>query len=648
MATTFFHRSLARWISLMSRGSKRGLVALLDAALGGVSVYLAVWLRLGEIPQSGLQLWPATIVAVCLAFPVFAVGGLYRTIFSQAGSRALLVIGRAVLIYGLFYATVFTFGSISGVPRTVGVLQPILLFLLMSISRVFAQVWLSDLTSVKDRPRVLIYGAGASGRQLAGALRGSGEIRVVGFIDDDSALHQSTIDGVPIIPSAAARVAVARLNVAEIYLALPSVPRIRRQQIIEELKHTGVHVRTLPGIIDLASGRVSVTDLRELDVEDLLGRPAIEPDAVLLSRTIAGKTVLVTGAGGSIGSELCRQIAAVGPTRLILFELNEYALYSIHQELLNTVLLDSSVECVPIIGSVLDANRFEALLDTWAVDTIYHAAAYKHVPLVEHNVSQGIQNNIFGTLTIARLAGRKKVKNFVLVSTDKAVRPTNVMGATKRAAELTLQALDREYPSTCFNMVRFGNVLGSSGSVVPLFRRQIAAGGPITITDFGVVRFFMTIPEAAQLVIQAGAMAEGGEVFVLDMGEPIKILDLAEKMIQLCGLTRRDAGNPDGEIEIVSVGLRPGEKLYEELLIGNNPLTTSHPRIFMAQEPYIPISELESFLAPLAEAARDEDGERAIAFLRELVPEFTPERETVDWMRESVSARRSVSVRSHA
>lgn len=648
MATSLLHRSLSRQISLLSRGSKRGLVALLDMALGGASVYFAVWLRLGQIPQSSLQLWPATIVAICLAFPIFVVGGLYRAIFSQAGSRALLVIGRAVLIYGLFYATVFTFGGISGVPRTVGVLQPILLFLLMSASRVFAQIWLSDLTSVKNRPRVLIYGAGASGRQLAAALRGSGQIRAVGFIDDDPALHQSTIDGVPIIPSAAARIAVARFNVTEIYLALPSVSRLRRQQIVEELKHTGVHVRTLPGIIDLANGRVSVADLRELDVEDLLGRPAIEPDAVLLSRTIVRQTVLVTGAGGSIGSELCRQIAAVGPARLILFELNEYALYSIHQELMNTVLRDSLVECLPIIGSVLDEHRMDALLGTWEVDTIYHAAAYKHVPLVEHNVSQGIRNNIFGTLTIANLAGRKKVRNFVLVSTDKAVRPTNVMGATKRAAELSLQALNSEYPDTCYSMVRFGNVLGSSGSVVPLFRRQIAAGGPITITDFEVVRFFMTIPEAAQLVIQAGAMAKGGEVFVLDMGEPIKIFDLAEKMIQLCGLTRRDAGNPDGDIEIVAVGLRPGEKLYEELLIGNNPLYTRHPRIFMAQEPYIPLGELKACLVPLAAAARDEDSERAIALLRNLVPEFTPERGTVDWMRESTDARRSVSVQSCA
>lgn len=626
------NRLIAYRASVLSRGSKRGLVALLDAALGAVSVYLAVWLRLGQLPQTGLELWPATVTAVCLAFPIFVIGGLYRAIFSQAGSMTLLVIGRAVLIYGLFYATVFTFGSISGVPRTVGVLQPILLFLFMAASRVFAQLWLSDVIAVKGRSRVLIYGAGASGRQLAAALRGSGEIKVVGFIDDNPTLHQSTIDGISIFASTGAQALVSKLNVEEIYLALPSVPRLRRLEIIEGLKHTGAHVRTLPGIIDLANGRVGVSDLRELDVEDLLGRAAIEPDTVLLSRHIVGQTVLVTGAGGSIGSELCRQIAAVGPKRLILLELNEFALYAIHQELSNTVGLRAPIEILPLIGSVLDVARLQALFETWPVDTIYHAAAYKHVPLVEHNVSQGIKNNAFGTMAIAQLAGKAKVANFVLISTDKAVRPTNVMGATKRTAELSLQALNVVFPDTCFSMVRFGNVLGSSGSVVPLFRRQIAAGGPITITDFEVVRFFMTIPEAAQLVIQAGSMAKGGEVFVLDMGEPIKILDLAEKMIQLCGLTRRDAKNPDGDIEIVAVGLRPGEKLYEELLIGNNPLYTRHPRIFMAQEPFMPMEDLQALLDPLAQAVENEDSDTAVTLLRQIVPEFVPERVSVDWM----------------
>lgn len=631
MPAAKLNRSIAHRASILSRGSKRGLVALLDAGLGAVSVYIAVWLRLGQLPQNGLQLWPAIVAAVCLAFPIFAVGGLYRAIFSQAGSMTLLVIGRAVLIYGLFYAAVFTFGSIPGVPRTVGVLQPILLFLLIAGSRVFAQLWLNDVVS-EQRSRVLIYGAGASGRQLAAALRGSGEIKVVGFIDDDPALHQSTIDGISIFPSIAAQSAVTKLNVDEIYLALPSVPRLRRLQIIENLKHTGAHVRTLPGIIDLANGRVNVTDLRELDIEDLLGRAAIEPDAALLSRHITGKTVLVTGAGGSIGSELCRQIAAVGPERLILLELNEFALYAIHQELSNANRAHSKVDLLPLIGSVLDDRRLRAIFSTWSVDTIYHAAAYKHVPLVEHNVSQGVRNNIFGTMTVARLAGEAKVANFVLISTDKAVRPTNVMGATKRTAELTLQALNDVFPHTCFAMVRFGNVLGSSGSVVPLFRRQIAAGGPITITDFEVVRFFMTIPEAAQLVIQAGAMANGGEVFVLDMGAPIKILDLAEKMIQLCGLTPRNAKNPNGDIEIVSVGLRPGEKLYEELLIGNNPRHTRHPRIFMAQEPFMPIDNLRVLLDPLIEAVANEDSQKAITLLRSIVPEFVPERTSVDWM----------------
>ena len=627
-------RRFGERVAVMRRGSKQGIVALLDAALGCVSVYIAVWLRLGEIPQVGLQLWPATLVAVCLAFPIFLIAGLYRAIFSQAGLVTLMAIGRAVLIYGLFYASVFTFGGIFGVPRTVGVLQPILLFLFMSLSRTFARFWLGDLVNRGGRLRVIIYGAGASGRQLAAALRGSGEVKVVGFLDDNLSLQQGMIDGTPILSPARAPGVVQKLRASEIYLALPSVPRLRRQQIVENLSHTGVHVRTLPGIMDLANGNVSVSDLRELDIEDLLGRAAIEPDPELMARNIAGKTVLVTGAGGSIGSELCRQIAAIGPERLILFELNEFALYSIHQELLSTVLAGTEIECLPMLGSVLDERRLAAVFATWRIDTIYHAAAYKHVPLVEHNVSQGVRNNIFGTMMVARLAGEASVAHFVLISTDKAVRPTNVMGATKRAAELSLQALNRVHPGTCYSMVRFGNVLGSSGSVVPLFRRQIARGGPITITDFGVVRFFMTIPEAAQLVIQAAAMAQGGEVFVLDMGEPIKISDLAEKMIQLSGLSRRDERNPHGDIEIVSVGLRPGEKLYEELLIGNNPLHTPHPRIFMAQEPSLPFETLLAYVDQLATAIDAEHSGRAIMLLRELVPEFSPERGCVDWMRD--------------
>lgn len=635
------HLSIARRAFVMSRWSKQGIVALLDAAFCVVSVYIAVWLRLGQVPRDGLELWPATVVAIGLALPIFFVCRLYRAIFSQAGLVTVLAIGRAVLIYGLFYASVFTFDGMSGVPRTVGVLQPILLFLFMSASRIFARFWLGDLIGASGRSRVLIYGAGASGRQLAAALRGSGEIKAVGFLDDNPALHQSTIEGVRIFSPAIAQATVARLDVSEIYLALPSVPRLRRQQIIESLKHTGVHVRTLPGIMDLANGRVSMTDLRELEVEDLLGRAAIEPDATLLARNIVGKTVMVTGAGGSIGGELCRQIAAVGPKRLILFELNEYALYAIHQELMGTILSDSSVECLPMIGSVLDETRLRALLANWSVDTIYHAAAYKHVPLVEHNVSQGVKNNVFGTMAVARVAGEARVTSFVLISTDKAVRPTNVMGATKRAAEQSLQALNRIFPDTCYSMVRFGNVLGSSGSVVPLFRKQIASGGPITITDFDVVRFFMTIPEAAQLVIQAGAMARGGEVFVLDMGAPIRILDLAEKMIQLCGLTRRSAHNPDGDIEIVSVGLRPGEKLYEELLIGNDPSQTPHPRIFMAHEPSLSMPTLQALLDALAEAVGAEDSERAIALLRQIVPEFTPDCDSVDWMLGGIHMRRA-------
>jgi FlaA1/EpsC-like NDP-sugar epimerase len=418
---------------------------------------------------------------------------------------------------------------------------------------------------------------------------------------------------------------VTRQDVTDILLALPNASRDRRKTIIDSLRSLPVHIRTLPGLADLASGRVTVQDFCELDVEDLLGRDPVPPDAALIARDLAGQVVLVSGAGGSIGGELTRQIVRQGPRQLLLLDHNEFGLYTIHQELLGICAAGGwSVELVPLLGSVANHARLRSICMAYRPATVYHAAAYKHVPMVEDNAGEGVANNVFGTLNMARAALESGVKRFVLVSTDKAVRPTNVMGATKRMAELVLQALAADTTHTCFTMVRFGNVLDSSGSVVPLFRRQLAAGGPLTVTHADVTRYFMTIPEAAQLVLQAGAMAVGGDVFVLDMGEPVKIMDLARRMVQLSGLSVRDDANPGGDIEIAITGLRPGEKLYEELLIGDNPERTVHPRIMKAQEPFIPWAQLAEDLQSLEAAAQHDDLAAIHAFLLQHVHGYQP------------------------
>ena len=418
---------------------------------------------------------------------------------------------------------------------------------------------------------------------------------------------------------------------------MPSASRQRRNELLELASQAHVQVRTLPGIMELANGQVSVSDLRELEIEDLLGRDPVPPQPQLLDKNLRGKVVLVTGAGGSIGSELCRQIIQSGPTQLLLLELNEYALYKVNQDLekLQAEGLAHRVELIPLLGSVQNAERLREIMRTWRPHTVYHAAAYKHVPLVEHNPAEGVKNNVFGTLLTAQMAAEQGVEDFVLVSTDKAVRPTNIMGTSKRLAEMALQALaadPAQASNTRFSMVRFGNVLGSSGSVVPLFRQQIKEGGPITLTHADITRYFMTIPEAAQLVIQAGAMATGGDVFVLDMGEPVKIIDLARRMVELSGLSIKDANNPGGDIELKINGLRPGEKLYEELLIGDNPLPTQHPRIMKAHEDFLDWARLTLKLEHLQQSLAINDVPQIRTLLKELVPGYQPEVEVVDWV----------------
>jgi FlaA1/EpsC-like NDP-sugar epimerase len=588
----------------LSRPAKRAVALAMDIVICLVTVAAAYWLRLGDwsMPR-GNQLW-SYVLPVIIAIPLFIRFGLYRAIFRYVGWGALISVVRACAIFGLAYATIFTIIGVTGVPRTIGIIQPILLFLIVGASRAAARFWLGggyqSLLRLSQRRRVLIYGAGSAGRQLAAGLANSEEMNVVGFVDDDRSLHASVMNGKNIYPPAQLPELIEKLEVSDLLLAIPSATRQRRNEIIESVRGTQASIRTLPGLTDLAHGRVTVNDLRELEIEDLLGRDPVAPDPALLAQNLAGKTILVSGAGGSIGSELCRQILRENPKHLLLVEMSEYNLYAIHQELINYIAEDGvTTNVVPVLSSVLQEEALDALIALWKPDTIFHAAAYKHVPLVEHNVVEGIRNNVFGTLTLATIAQRHGVADFVLISTDKAVRPTNIMGASKRLAELILQARALTSNITRFSMVRFGNVLGSSGSVVPLFRQQIRQGGPVTVTHEEITRYFMTIPEAAQLVIQAGTMAKGGEVFVLDMGEPVRIIDLARAMIELSGLTVRDEANPDGEIEVEVTGLRDGEKLYEELLIGDNPEVTDHSRIMKANELYLDWDALEPLLAQL-------------------------------------------------
>jgi FlaA1/EpsC-like NDP-sugar epimerase len=617
-----------------TRPTTRWIVVLVDAGLCATCCYISILLRLGFLPDRDTPYALMVCVSIAMAIPIFAAMGLYREIFSQAGVRTILAVGRACLIYALPFTTLFTYIGIWGIPRTLCLIQPILLFVSMAASRLFARYWLFGTNSLRRVPRrrVMIYGAGSAGRQLAGAIAHSADMAVVGFFDDNPALFGSIIDGCRIYSPADMSVALDRVTAEEILLALPSAPPARRKEIVARAREVKARIRTLPGLMDIAHGRVEMTQLREVQIEDLLGRESVEGDRAMMQQAIGGRVVMVTGAGGSIGSEICRRLLDLQPAALLLFDLSESALYEIDRELRERSVEPGAagIRIVPLLGSVFDEARVEEIVSTWRPEVIYHAAAYKHVPLVEYNVAQGVRTNAFGTLTLARVAARWSVPNVTLISTDKAVRPTNVMGATKRVAELIFQAFDRSSAATSFSIVRFGNVLGTSGSVVPLFRRQIRGGGPVTLTDRRMTRYFMTASEAAELVVQASAMSDGGEVFVLDMGEPVKIRDLAVNMIELAGLSVRDEENPSGDIPIVEVGLRPGEKLFEELLIGSNPLPTGHPRIFQARERFLPLDLLETKLERIESLLQAERRAELVSALAELVPEFHKEGGLVD------------------
>jgi len=611
-------------------GVKRLVVFVVDICICYVSTWVAYYLRLGEFISLERLTLPV-LLSILIAIPIFLVFGLYRVIFRYAGWSAIKAVAIAVTVYTLLYAPAVMVYTLDGVPRTIGILQPLILFFGVAGSRLLARAWLggSYLSRLAEtrRPQALIYGAGTAGQQLAVALRTSSNINVIGMVDDDQSLHDRVLGGIRIFSPDAVDEVILKKHVTHLFLAMPSASRAHRHKIINQVSRHQLVIRTLPSLTDLADGKVTVNDIKELEVDDLLEREPVDIDSDQYAGKINGRSVMVTGAGGSIGSELCRQIIDSQPRLLILIEFNEYALYLIHAELERRHLLsqfEPPTRVVPILCSVQDRQQLQQVIERWKPEAIYHAAAFKHVPLVESNIIEAFKNNVLGTLNLAQLALENEVQDFVLVSTDKAVRPTNVMGATKRLAEMILQALSANNQSvTCLSMVRFGNVLASSGSVIPKFKEQLAAGGPITVTHPEVTRYFMTIPEAARLVLQAAAMAKGGEVFLLDMGDPIKIVDLAKRMITLSGLSERNADNPEGDIEIKFIGLRPGEKLYEELLIGNDPESTMCKKIMKGQERWLPWTDLCIVLEEAKKFAKTDDVRGLLNILTSVVDGFS-------------------------
>ena len=627
---------LIKWFHSLSRVVKRLIMMFVDVLLIVTILTLSLSMRLGEWfwPQGDLVylLFFAPLVAI----PIFIKFGLYRAIVRYIGFKALWVIVQAVSLYALVWGVIVLLSGAQGVPRSVILINWILGMLLIGGSRIIGRWWFSDKKSYSvnafdKRKNVLVYGAGSAGIQLATALTYSQELNPIAFIDDEPTLSNHQIMGLKVHSSNNLGELVASMKIEEVLLAIPSVSRNRRNEIINNLEPYPVLVRTVPGVSELAQGKLKINDLNVVSINDLLGRDPVPPNQNYLRADITNKVVMITGAGGSIGSELCRQIIQLQPKKIVLFEQNEFSLYTIDQELIQKNL---KIDIAPILGSVLDSKQVERVCKTFSVQTIYHAAAYKHVPMIELNNFSGIENNIFGTLSCAEAAVLSNVETFVLISTDKAVRPTNIMGATKRFSEMILQALSKKYndKATNFSMVRFGNVLDSSGSVIPLFKKQIKEGGPVTVTDPAIIRYFMTIPEAAQLVIQAGAMSKGGDVFVLDMGEPVKILYLAKKMIHLSGLNIKDSNNPNGDIEILFTGLRPGEKLYEELLIGDSVLETEHQLILRSNEEMLPWSDLKLILNKLKTSVDKQNLEGARQALIEAVPGYKPQGDINDLM----------------
>ncbi|KQQ56913.1 hypothetical protein ASF84_07010 [Pseudomonas sp. Leaf127] len=653
---------LRAFLLALPRRQKRIIQVSTDVLLVWIALWASFLVRLGVddlINPLEKHTW-LFISAPVVAIPLFIRFGMYRAVMRYFGNDALIAIIKAVTLSALILGCmVYAYSNHQQiVPRSIMFnywwLSMVMIGgLRLAMRQYFLGDWFAAVQHVPFANRddglrkVAIYGAGAAGNQLVAALRMGRLMRPVAFIDDDESISNRVISGLQVYKPKHIQRMIEVTGAQEILLAIPSSTRGRRREVLGYLEGFPLHVRSVPGFMDLAAGRVKVDDLQEIDIADLLGRDSVPARENLLEHCIKGQTVLVTGAGGSIGSELCRQILLLKPTVLLLFDHSEFNLYTILSELEQRISRESlTVKLLPILGSVRNHPRLLDIMKTWKVDTVYHAAAYKHVPMVEHNIAEGVVNNVVGTLNTAQAALQAGVSNFVLISTDKAVRPTNVMGSTKRLSEMILQALSREAApvmfgdqsnvhqvnKTRFSMVRFGNVLGSSGSVIPLFHKQIQSGGPLTVTHPKITRYFMTIPEAAQLVIQAGSMGQGGDVFVLDMGEPVRIIELAEKMIHLSGLSIRSEKNPHGDISIEFTGLRPGEKLYEELLIGDNVVATEHPMIMSASEDYLPWETMKMLLTRLLTAVNDDDYNTVRQLLRETVSGYAPDGEIVDWI----------------
>ena len=615
------------WLLSLSRVNKQIIILSIDSVLLVFMLLASFSIRLGYwyFPQSDL-IW-VILGSPIIAAPIFVRFGLYHAVIRYIGFKALWAVVQAVSLYALIWGVVGFMMAVEGIPRSVILINWALSLLTIGGLRIIARAVLSSRASGNTK-RVLVYGAGDAGVQLVSALEHASEYHPVGLIDDSKELQGHQIRGLTIYSVSDISSVINKLKVDEVLIAMPSASRTKRLDIINTLEPYPILVRMLPGMAELAQGKVSIGDLREVSIKDLLGRDTVEANKDLLGMNITNKTVVVTGAGGSIGSELCRQIVSLKPKALVLYEMSELALYTIEKELSSIDI--HPIDIYPILGSVNNKNRLSNVFERFDVDTIYHAAAYKHVPMVEFNNTEGVDNNLFGTLNCAQVAIDTGVETFVLISTDKAVRPTNTMGATKRSAELVLQALAAKQSSTKFTMVRFGNVLGSSGSVIPLFKQQIKEGGPVTVTDKDIIRYFMTIPEAVELVIQAGAMGLGGDVFVLDMGKPVRIDDLAKKMIRLSGLEVKDESHPDGDIEIEYTGLRPGEKLYEELLIGDNVSDTDNPLIMRAEEEMLTWDEISPILDELQSAIRQCDQAKLRELLIQIIPGFKPQSDISD------------------
>lgn len=606
----------------LPRKTKQLVLIIYDFVAIIPCLFLSFYIRLGEwfYPYGNNELLIFLFASPLLGVTVFILFGFYRNIIRYMSFQTLWVIAQGTLMYSVLWGLLSYMFNIDEIPRSVIIINWFLIFILISGSRFFARWILLEASSNK----VIIYGAGEAGRQLSTALKSSKEYTPIGFLDDDKEIQHHSINGLKVYSRGQLDYLIEKKNISQVLLAMPSLNRKNLKDIINYLEPYPIHVRSIPSISDISQGKIKVNNLQEVNLSDLLGRDIAKPNENLLKINITGKVVLVTGAGGSIGSELCRQILYLNPKKIILYENSELALYQIEKELIKSN--HGGIEIEPKLGSVLDGKRLSKIFQFYSVQTIYHAAAYKHVPLVEFNPSQGILNNIFGTLRAVEASIKHNVETFVLISSDKAVRPTNIMGVTKRVSEMILQAYSKEIHNTCLTMVRFGNVLDSSGSVIPLFKAQIEQGGPITVTHADIVRYFMTIPEAVELVIQSGAMAKGGEVYVLDMGEPMKIYDLAVKIIKLSGLEVRDRENPDGDIEISFTGLRPGEKLFEELLLDGKFENTNNKLIMRAEEKMLVLTKLYPKLLKIENAANKAEADTLYYLLKELVPEFNPKK----------------------